>query len=104
LPEGKVESCSLKVHLRSVPDQFAQEVLVNTLMTGSEARAIRRMLRLSAAKLAEILLINESSIYRYEWRERDPVPPMYALSLRKLLDDRHRGAGAGQPARNRLAV
>jgi hypothetical protein len=61
-------------------------------MTGDEARAIRRHLHLSARQVADFLGLNESSIYRWEWRHDDVVPPYYAIALRYMLEwpRRHR--------------
>jgi DNA-binding transcriptional regulator YiaG len=65
---------------------------VNNQMTGNEARAIRRHLGLSASQLAQFMGTNSSSIYRWEWRKTEFVPPMYALALRYMLEwpRRHR--------------
>lgn len=65
---------------------------VNNQMTGNEARAIRRHLGLSAPQVARFVGTNESSIYRWEWRKDQFVPPMYALALRYMLEwpRRHR--------------
>jgi len=37
---------------------------------------------MSARQVAEFLGLNESSIYRWEWRESEPVPRYYAVALR----------------------
>jgi len=55
-------------------------------MTGNEARAIRRSLGLSAREIGLVLGTNESSIYRWEWRERQYVPRYYAAALHHLLE------------------
>lgn len=61
-------------------------------MTGNEARAIRRHLGLSARQVAEFLDLNESSVYRFEWRRAEFVPAWYAVALRYMLEwpRRHR--------------
>jgi DNA-binding transcriptional regulator YiaG len=59
-------------------------------MSGNEARAVRRALKLSARQIAQFVGTNESSIYRWEWRRAEAVPPMYALALRYMLEWPHR--------------
>jgi DNA-binding transcriptional regulator YiaG len=61
------------------------DVYPSAYLTGDEARALREFLNWSAAEVAKHMDVNESTVYRYEWRECDPVPPMYALALRRLL-------------------
>lgn len=56
------------------------------LMTGNEARAIRRSLRLSAREMGLVLGTNESSIYRWEWRKREYIPRHYAVALHHFLE------------------
>jgi DNA-binding transcriptional regulator YiaG len=65
---------------------------MNNRMTGDEARAVRRHLGLSARQVARFVGTNESSIYRWEWRGAELVPPMYAIALRYMLEwpRRHR--------------
>jgi predicted transcriptional regulator len=71
-------------------------------MTGDEARALRRQLGLSARQVAHFMGTNESSIYRWEWRHLEPVPPMYALALRYMFEwpRRHRDS----PQHHRLPL
>ena len=66
-------------------------------MTGSEARAIRRGLRLSARALAQEIGTNESSIYRWERREHHEVPRMYAYALLYLVTLRRARDGDSSP-------
>ena len=55
-------------------------------MTGAEARAIRRSLKLSARRLGELLGTTETSIYRWELRGTQlDVPLMYELALRQVF-------------------
>jgi len=54
-------------------------------MTGDEARALRRTMRMSARALAEKIGTNESSIYRWEWRRDHAVPRMYEHALRHVF-------------------
>jgi len=55
------------------------------VMSGAEARAIRTHLGKSAREMAEIMGLNPSSIYRWEWRTLDAVPRYYAVALRGVL-------------------
>jgi len=54
-------------------------------MTGDEARAVRRGLKLSARKVGEEVGTTESTIYRWEQRHEKPVPRMYERALRDLV-------------------
>jgi hypothetical protein len=54
-------------------------------MTGTQARANRGYLGWSSRQLAEELEMNESSVYRYEWRRDELVPRHYAWAMMGLL-------------------
>lgn len=55
------------------------------VMTGDEARTVRRGLKLSARRVGEEVGTTESSIYRWEQRHGSAVPRMYERALRDLV-------------------
>ena len=65
-------------------------------MTGDEARALRRGMRLSARLLALEVGTNESSVYRWERRGSHEVPRMYAYALLYVVQLRSRRRGNGE--------
>lgn len=72
------------------------------VMTGDEARAVRRGLKLSARRVGEEVGSTESSIYRWEQRRGGAVPKMYERALRDLvreLSERGRDNGGRRAAR-----
>lgn len=60
-------------------------------MTGDEARAIRRGLRMSARQLAEAVGTTESTIYRWELRRARFVPVMFERALRYVVIEHSNG-------------
>ena len=57
-------------------------------MTGDEARALRRGLRLSARELALELGVSTKAVYRWEKRGQHSVPRMYAFALLYVVNQR----------------